>query len=764
MKSMIHRQNSAPKKQTFLCSLRSNVAGNVLVMAAAAVVPTIGLIGAGVDVSRMYLTRTRLQGACDAATLMGRKVMATGKWDANNNAALAAANQAFTANFNDGAYGTSNLTKSFSESASVVSGTARVDVPMTLTRVLGNETTEVAVTCNAELTIPNTDVMFVLDTTGSMSWTDTDDTQSRISGLRIAVKCFYEALAKENIDDVTPQQCKETKDPSGGNYSTVQLRFGFVPYSVNVNVGKLLPLDVMATNWTYQSRQPISKDTLVSTPIYGTEGPLVQSGTPTTNNPNPDWTNVPPSRRVTSLSSYVESYVTINRIEYSINRYRRDNNNRPNSQGECDTGLSPRPSNETGGSPGSLVLVSQTTPVYPATTVTKTYTRTDSTSGIEYRYKYLGHNEGWDEGDGGYAVSGDTNSAWQVQGGYRFLSNNWQWRNGYLAPRHCRLQSKSLSGTTTTTFTTTTPITWDFVKEFDRWSYQPVTFNVSALKRNDIWNDTLPLPLGDKGTLRDVAWGGCIEERKTVRFTGTDATGQWNTVPTDAWDMKIDDLPTANDDTTKWGPMLQSAVYLRSDNNGYTRNHVETTNDFPNNTRYYCPSEAKTLQTWTATNFKDYLNNLIVDGNTYHDIGLLWGARLASPEGLFKATVAQPSKKIERHMIFMTDGDTTTYPYDMSAYGTAWWDRRQTPDDTVPTSDTLDSVVDERTKAICTAIKNKNITLWVIAFGKTVSENTKTRLTACASPGRYFAAADTALLLERFKAMAADISQLRLTQ
>src|SRR3546814_11563460 len=83
--------------------------------------------------------------------------------------------------------------------------------------------------------IPNTDVMFVLDTTGSMSDNIPGDSASTIFGLRRAVKCFYEALAKQDTD----ASCGST--PNGGNGSSVQFRFGFVPYANNVKLGKLLP-------------------------------------------------------------------------------------------------------------------------------------------------------------------------------------------------------------------------------------------------------------------------------------------------------------------------------------------------------------------------------------------------------------------------------------------------------------------------------------------------------------------------------------------
>ena len=98
----------------------------------------------------------------------------------------------------------------------------------------------------------------------------------------------------------------------------------------------------------------------------------------------------------------------------------------------------------------------------------------------------------------------------------------------------------------------------------------------------------------------------------------------------------------------------------------------------------------------------------------------------------------------------------------------AWFDRRQTDSSVVPTegctdTGTLTQQVNARTEALCTAIKNKNITLWVITFGS-LSSTTNTRMTACATTGRYFNATNAATLQATFKSIADQISQLRLTR
>jgi hypothetical protein len=60
----------------FLARLFRDRRGNTLAIVGAAMVPLAAMIGSGVDMSRAYMAKTRLQSACDAAALAGRRVMA----------------------------------------------------------------------------------------------------------------------------------------------------------------------------------------------------------------------------------------------------------------------------------------------------------------------------------------------------------------------------------------------------------------------------------------------------------------------------------------------------------------------------------------------------------------------------------------------------------------------------------------------------------------------------------------------------------------
>jgi hypothetical protein len=535
-----------------------------------------------------------------------------------------------------------------------VTGTANADVPMTVMKIFGIMTRSLAVTCSAKMEIPNTDVMFVLDTTGSMSCPAgttsggcTINSSSKITGLKSAVKCFYEALMKVN----TPEVCGG--DPTATTYTgTAQIRFGFVPYSVNVNVGKLLPNAYLADVWNYQSRVPIfytngSYWEVYSSPISSSDcGKFIRNA---------------------SFSGYTPSATTA------------------------------------GGTPYDRV----------------TFTFSTSTS----------------------ASQGGANGEWSWTGAPDTSGTT----------RSCRRQVTS-TVTTTNTY-----------RLFRTWNYTQTSLTVSGLKAGGSnWNNSVALPLGQTGTNdTTVSWDGCIEERQTHPISDTNPSDDFATIPTDALDLNIDLIPSATTGT-RWGPMLNGAVWARYDDNGDTTDDVTTTTNLDPNDAYYCPTAAQRLQAWTPTDFVTYVNSLTPNGNTYHDIGMIWGARLISPTGIFAADNTNLTN-IQRHIIFMTDGDTqTNATSDYSAYGVHWWDRRQTT--YAPSSTNTTDLVNARLTALCTAVQNQNITLWVISYGGAgISAATKTRLSNCATPGHYYDAANSAALMTQFKQIAAAISALRLT-
>ena len=111
---------------------------------------------------------------------------------------------------------------------------------------------------------------------------------------------------------------------------------------------------------------------------------------------------------------------------------------------------------------------------------------------------------------------------------------------------------------------------------------------------------------------------------------------------------------------------------------------------------------------------------------------------------------------VTRHMIFLTDGILYANERVYGQWGYEWWDRRVTTDGSVSTNSNLHEA---RFQAICRSVRNKNISIWVIAFGTTLTQN----LIDCATPGRAYHADDGDELNEALVEIAQRISALRLT-
>lgn len=215
--------------------------GNAMFLTAAAALPVIGLVGSGVDIGRAYMAQLRLQQACDAGVLAGRRAMAGSTY---STAAQAEADKMFDYNYADGAYGSTDVTfTSVAQGASSVSGTATATLPTALMKIFDFDEFDLTVSCAAKLEISNADVMMVLDVTGSMAQTNVGDTINRITALKDATMDFFDTL-------------------TGAEMGDGRLRFGVVPYSSSANVGSILYAknpSWLSDNVLLPSRTPVFK-------------------------------------------------------------------------------------------------------------------------------------------------------------------------------------------------------------------------------------------------------------------------------------------------------------------------------------------------------------------------------------------------------------------------------------------------------------------------------------------------------------------------
>ncbi len=265
MAQIIARTSHSSHKGGVLSRIAANRAGSTLPIVAAVLAPLLALVGGGVDLGRSYLSEARLQQACDAGVLAARKEL--GSSNAPDGVLPAAVDTIghnyFNLNFADGAYGTEDRTFEMTlEDDFSVSGVATVTVPTTIMKIFGSTEIPLSVECTANLNFSNTDIMMVLDTTGSMNETNAGDSAPKIAVLKQVVKNFH-------------AQLESVKAPG------TRIRYGFVPYATNVNVGGLLEDDWVVSDWQYQSRQVVSETADEGTRTYNDNWVKISGANPT---------------------------------------------------------------------------------------------------------------------------------------------------------------------------------------------------------------------------------------------------------------------------------------------------------------------------------------------------------------------------------------------------------------------------------------------------------------------------------------------------
>jgi Flp pilus assembly protein TadG len=682
------------RAKSLMARLRKDVGGNVIAMTAAAVVPMIGIVGGAVDMSRSYMTKARLQAACDAGVLAGRRAMTNLTYTTQ---ARARADKMFAFNFRDApveATTTSFVTSATSDGQ--VNGTAKTKIPTVLMKVFGTMNLEFTATCSADLQVPNIDTMMVLDVTGSMqecpngtSNCNAVGSGSKIEGLRAAVKSFHTTL-----------QTAAATSP------TAQIRYGFVPYDQAVNASQIfksspgsgqLPLTQLVDDWSVQSRianfnTPESKSMQA--------GPTVELSE----------TYQKPRSAPTPMTDTPMSY-------NDCTGYRENSNFGIDTGDDAGTTWNASPN-------GRTVYRIVSTGAFQST-------KPDDTE--EYDKIYYK--------DGPADISQYPQGSANVSPNYRVCTRKYD----------------------STRFGPST------IYRFTSWTYKPVSYDlrqfkagnsvnyVSSINKNTAYspvsasyNPVELRQLPDQTGLSSTAtsWTGCVEERTTV------AVSNFSPIPAGAKDL--DFLNIGTNDATKWRAMFGALAYNRS------AAAEETDTDVNRSWRpnFRCPSAPMlNLNKMTAAEIDAFVPQLVPNGNTYHDIGMIWGLRMITPNGMFSSRnlTGTNGGQISRNIIFMTDGVLYTDPENYNVYGVEKLEKRISSGISTPNLTNLHA---RRFQALCDAARSQGISVWVIAFGMAITPN----LTACADPGRAYTATDSAALTERFKQIALDIADLRLTQ
>lgn len=165
-----------------------------------------------------------------------------------------------------------------------------------------------------------------------------------------------------------------------------------------------------------------------------------------------------------------------------------------------------------------------------------------------------------------------------------------------------------------------------------------------------------------------------------------------------------------------------------------------------------CPNRITEL-TDSKTKLHSEIKALHPNDTTYIPTGLVWGLRTISPKEPFDDGVsyfAAAKNNTQKVIILMSDGENQ-----ISANLPGWAGHNKK---------NLDQANDWTDEA-CTNIKNENIKLFTIGFGKSIAAETSKLLTKCSTDGEnYLRASDSAALSASFSDIAARISQLYLSR
>jgi Flp pilus assembly protein TadG len=655
-----HDDNNRGRPRGILVRLARDTRGNTLAIVGAALVPLAAMIGSGVDMARAYMAKTRLQSACDAASLAARHAMTN--LTLVDPTVRSEANKFFNFNFPQGLYQTAAFTPTVtSPAAGTIHITASTTIPTTIMHMFGFTNLPLSVTCDASQNFVNTDIVLVLDTTGSMA-NDVNDnptgdpTKSKIQALRDAVMTLYDQLA--------PMQ---TQLEAQG----LRLRYAVVPYSSSVNVGKLItavnPAYVTDTH-TYQSRVAA-----YTTPTY-------VANTPTTAAPVEE--------------DYSSSISKTDCASYGTN--------------SSFSGFSR--SATTGGGPA------------PAATTTNSYTNNTST-------------------DWGYAGGSDTSGTNESCRRFKTVTTT-TYKTLYKASSSNAWTYQQVAGIDTSKFKLGNSVSY-------------ATQSDGTVPTAGTYDPVQIAALATGATTASSSWNGCIEERDTDSSINTSSS---LTIPSGAYDLNANFIP--NSTATRWRPMWPELVWERRTSTNTTIPGPTAITSF-DSSLYACPTAAKRLAAWQRSDLLSYVNSLTPKGGTYHDIGLIWGARMISSGGIFADS---PDTFLNvataRFMIFLTDGQLAPNFNSYSAYGVEYMDQRVTGTYTTQDPDQTARHA-QRFRDVCQEVKGLNTSIWVIALGTSLSDD----LTNCASNSNQASTiADRDALIAQFALIGQNIGKLRLTQ
>ena len=281
-------------------------------------------------------------------------------------------------------------------------------------------------------------------------------------------------------------------------------------------------------------------------------------------------------------------------------------------------------------------------------------------------------------------------------------------------------------------------------------------------------------------TKMSVPWGGCVESRPAPYDVGDTPASQGNPdslfVPYFAPDESDYDSNAANDylnDYTGLAGLFDSDNRRRQGQTAkYGTSWKVGRTDRASGSRYlYGPNSGCELQpitplTTSKATVTSAISNMSVIGDTNVAIGLAWGWHVLSPTGPLVKGAPYSDTTTRKFAVVMTDGENTSgYRANSNAsiysgIGYIWANRLGT---TSNDAGERTRAIDGRLTQLCSNMKNAGIQIFAVRVE--VTEGTSDLLRDCATnPSMFYDVSDSGNLTATFRAIGAQISELRISR
>ncbi|SDE59154.1 TadE/TadG family type IV pilus assembly protein [Rhodospira trueperi] len=171
-------------------------------------------------------------------------------------------------------------------------------------------------------------------------------------------------------------------------------------------------------------------------------------------------------------------------------------------------------------------------------------------------------------------------------------------------------------------------------------------------------------------------------------------------------------------------------------------------------------------------------------GGTMADLGLAWGRRVLSPEPPFTEGEPWGKELWEKAIVMMTDGNNEYFKLTSNAtngnstnnwynrdndrvrsdYSGIGWLSSDNPRIGTNNRGTANDIVDARMAVMCADLKAQGIIVYTVTFGNTNSTTEELYRNCATDPSKWFDSPSQADLRESFKAIAVELSNLRVSR